>query len=347
MRASLFTPILSLLLPIQAFAFGPPSFDSISERAYPVALTVVQHDSSIPTFAVSAESLSLSVNEKPMSDRPVYNFSKDYIAYCGSASIMNRACILGYIQKRYGQNIIDLQVMNDLNKEAEKLWSAQLQCNSHNFKAARENYRVGKFCSPEVKERFAELRIQIRSLAQTSLTIDTFGLFTLKSIHPLVIQMVLEENLSENYYANWRSDAETGGPVARNYLYVKETIALIHKESTYNQEDADYKHALEAQQVNPLYQTIRRVLFYNGFLDLLDSKDCSQWGLWPQATTVALKFHAHVGVADFSYWYDADRMHRIQEKSKMACGNNPMQGLPGGSLMAFARVFAEIPKKQN
>lgn len=350
MRLYVCFAIFFVLLPAQAFSFAPPSFDSQGAGFYPQLLKRLQHeaaDSALlqkPTTPLALEEYSSHYDSYYLS-----NLNKSYVDFaqdhCGGLDQSD--CLLLYTKKRYGGDIVDLSVLAELNSEAANIWGEILGCSNGDPQLAKETYRIGNFCKSDLRSRIFSLRDAVHSLAISAFVVDSFGFYVVRKIHPLLTQIVIEENLKENYYRDWKKELEGGN--AANSFRMGELVAMIQQEKTYAStvgSNRDLLQFIETSRTSDVYPIVRRMLFYNHYLDLLDKSDCSQWGLWPKSAMIALNFHGSVATGDFSFWYDGSRMSRIQKKIVMACGKGDLLQNISTAQMAMARIFAEIPKAQ-
>jgi hypothetical protein len=236
--------------------------------------------------------------------------------YCFSREL---DCRVSYLRERYGDNLLDRDLFADLSVRAAQIWSALLSCARDSAVEARAHYRTQQYCADPVQQaeiatQLQKLRQSIVAAAQTSLVMDAYGVFTVEGIHPLITQIVVEELFFENLEVNdWKADPEVGGATIRNAFYVKEVIAAIYNENTYAT-TAEMRESILKHQGTPVYQKIRRILFYSHYLDLISQSNCNAWGLWPQTLNIALPYFNAPGPSPFPYWHDSSRFYRIEEK---------------------------------
>ena len=241
-------------------------------------------------------------------------------------------CLRSYIEKKNGTSVFDLSVMTELNARAARLWNRMLDCAHGEPNELIRAYEAQIYCGNapiEGKAILAELKEfhgALGSMAQTTKLFDSHGLYALHGLHPLLVQAVIEEFFYENVDSvTWDCRPGAQANDFQGCTWMREAVSHAYEGSERGTAfffHAEARASISSHQELPVYQRIRRILFYLQVLDVVPTTACSQWGLFPRSWAQAVQAVAQPGYGLFPYWYDKNRGIRLEQKVRSSCQND-------------------------
>ena len=197
---------------------------------------------------------------------------------------------------------LDLNALTSINNSAAQTWELILKCSAGNYQLARRSYYEQKYSCIEA-DMDAQIKKNIEHIVNALLNnfINsaqikyTYGSVKIANLHPLLIQLIVENFISELYeMKDYSCDDRTSGASINNCVYVK-TLRNYLLNTEKNAWDSDRDEIVTRYGSDPGFQKLRRITnLFNlfGLLDTSSSDACLAQGFWPIFSHKAIAYLA-------------------------------------------------------